>query len=43
MFDLKLFWLYSVIFRRRFVSLLALGLFIVIFLLCWRLPDSVFQ
>jgi uncharacterized membrane protein YraQ (UPF0718 family) len=43
MFDLKLFWLYSVIFKRRFVTLLALGLFIIIFLLCWRLPDAVFQ
>lgn len=42
-FDLKLFWLYSVIFRRRFVALLALGLAIGIFLICWRIPNEVFQ
>lgn len=37
MFDLKLFWLYSLIFKKRFVMFLACGLFIVIALLCWRL------
>lgn len=36
-FDLKLFWLYSLIFKKRFVAALAVGLFIVIALLCWRL------
>ena len=35
-FDLKLFWLYGVLFKRRFVILLALGLFIAIALICWR-------
>lgn len=43
LFDLKLFWLYGVIFRRRFVTMLALGLFIGIFILCWRLPAEIFQ
>jgi uncharacterized membrane protein YraQ (UPF0718 family) len=42
LFDLKLFWLYGVIFRRRFVALLGVGLFVVIFVLCWRLPPEVF-
>jgi uncharacterized membrane protein YraQ (UPF0718 family) len=37
MFDLKLFWLYSLIFKKRFVIVLALGLFVVIAMLCWRL------
>jgi uncharacterized membrane protein YraQ (UPF0718 family) len=37
MFDLKLFWLYSLIFQRRFVLVLAAGLFVVIAMLCWRL------
>ncbi len=36
-FDLKLFFLYGVIFRRRFVVLLAVGLFIAIALICMRL------
>ena len=36
-FDLKLFWLYGVLFRRRFVLLLALGLFLVIWLISWRI------
>lgn len=43
LFDLKLFWLYGVIFRRKFVTALAIGLFVVIFLLCWRLPTEIFQ
>ncbi|MEQ1862419.1 MAG: permease [Chthoniobacteraceae bacterium] len=43
LFDIKLFFLYGVIFRRRFVILLGLGLFVVIFLLCWRLPTEIFQ
>ena len=36
-FDLKLFWLYGVLFKRRFVILLALGLFLAIALICWRI------
>jgi len=43
LFDLKLFWLYGIIFKRRFVTLMALGLALVIFLLCWRLPTAVFE
>lgn len=42
LFDLKLFWLYGIIFKRRFVTLLALGLFVVIAVLCWRIPTEVF-
>jgi uncharacterized membrane protein YraQ (UPF0718 family) len=42
LFDLKLFWLYGLIFKRRFVTLLALGLFVVIAVLCWRIPTEVF-
>ncbi len=37
MFDLKLFWLYGLIFRRRVVSLLSVGLFLVVGVLCWRM------
>ena len=36
-FDLKLFWLYGILFKRRFVVLLALGLFVAIWLICWRI------
>ena len=36
-FDLKLFWLYGLVFKRRFVALLALGLFLVIWLISWRI------
>ena len=36
-FDLKLFWLYGVLFKRRFIIYLALGLFLVIWLICWRI------
>ncbi len=35
-FDLKLFWLYGILFKRRFVVLLGLGLFLLIWLICWR-------
>jgi uncharacterized membrane protein YraQ (UPF0718 family) len=42
LFDLKLFWLYGLIFKRRFVTLLAIGLFVVIAVLCWRIPTDVF-
>ncbi len=41
-FDLKLFWLYGVLFRRRFIVLLALGLFLTIALICWRLAAFAF-
>ncbi len=37
MFDLKLYWLYGLIFKRRTVLLLALGLFFGIGVTCWRL------
>jgi uncharacterized membrane protein YraQ (UPF0718 family) len=36
-FDLKLFWLYSLVFKRRWVVALALGLFLSIGLITWRL------
>lgn len=37
MFDLKLLLLYSLVFRRRFVVLLGVGLFVLIGLICVRL------
>jgi uncharacterized membrane protein YraQ (UPF0718 family) len=37
MFDIKLFWLYGVLFKRRFVVLLSVSLFVVIALICWRI------
>ena len=37
MVDLKLMFLYGLIFRRRFVAMLAVGLFVVIGLICVRL------
>jgi uncharacterized membrane protein YraQ (UPF0718 family) len=36
-FDVKLFFLYGMIFRRRFVALLGIGLFLTIALICIRL------
>ncbi len=36
-FDLKLFWLYGLIFRRKFVILLSLALLVVIWFACWRI------
>jgi hypothetical protein len=36
-FDLKLFWLYGIIFRRRFVVILSLALFVTIAFVCWQL------
>ena len=36
-FDVKLFFLYGLVFRRRFIVLLALGLFVSIALLCLRI------
>jgi hypothetical protein len=37
MFDLKLFWLYGVLFKRRYVALLGVVLFVAIWLICWRI------
>ena len=37
MLDVKLFWLYGLIFRRRFVIFLSLGLIFTVAFLCWRL------
>lgn len=37
MFDLKLFWLYGLILRRRAVIALGIGLFVTIALICWRI------
>src|SRR6201982_3080093 len=37
MFDLKLFFLYSVLFKKRFVIGLGIGLFVLIGLICSRL------
>ena len=37
MFDLKLFFLYSVLFKKRFVIGLGIGLFVVVGLICSRL------
>ncbi len=34
-FDLKLFWLYGLVFRRRFVVCMAIGLFALIAFICW--------
>jgi uncharacterized membrane protein YraQ (UPF0718 family) len=37
MFDLKLYWLYGLVLKRRVVILLGLGLFVSVGLICWRL------
>jgi uncharacterized membrane protein YraQ (UPF0718 family) len=37
MFDLKLYWLYGLLLKRRVVILLGFGLFVGIGLVCWRL------
>lgn len=37
MFDLKLYWLYSLLLKRRTILWLASGLFVAIALICWRL------
>ncbi len=36
-FDLKLFWLYGLLFKRRFVIVLSIALFVLIALICWIL------
>ncbi len=41
-FDLKLFWLYGVLFKRRFILGLGLGLFLIIALLSWRIAGMQF-
>ncbi len=40
LFDLKLFWLYGLVFRKSFVVFLAIALFVIIGLLCWNLDAS---
>jgi hypothetical protein len=42
MFDLKLFWLYGLIFKRRVVVALSIGLFFLIAFLCWQLSSVPF-
>jgi uncharacterized membrane protein YraQ (UPF0718 family) len=37
MFDMKLFWLYGIIFKRRFVAVLAAGMFALVAFLCWQI------
>jgi uncharacterized membrane protein YraQ (UPF0718 family) len=39
MFDIKLFWLYGLIFRRRAVVALGALIFIIVLCLCWRLDS----
>ena len=41
-FDLKLMFLYSLVFRRRFVLALGVGLFVLIALICIRLSAIAF-
>ena len=36
-FDLKLFWLYGLVFKRRWVVALSLFLFVTIFFIAWRI------
>ena len=36
MVDLKLFWMYGMIFKRRFILLLVTGMFVVVSFLCWQ-------
>jgi hypothetical protein len=36
MVDLKLFWMYGMIFKRRFILLLVTGMFVVVAFLCWQ-------
>jgi uncharacterized protein len=37
MFDAKLFWLYGMIFKRRFVVLMGVGMFALVAFLCWQI------
>ena len=41
-FDLKLMFLYSLVFKRRFVAVLGVGLFLVIGLICVKLSAIAF-
>lgn len=41
LFDFKLFWLYNMLFKTRAVIVLAIGLFVVIGLVCWRISGIV--
>ena len=36
MFDVKLFWLYGMLFKRRVVILMAAGMFALVAFLCWQ-------
>ena len=42
-FDLKLFWLYGLVYKRKFVVVLALALFVIIAIICilWGAVDAV--
>ncbi len=42
MFDLKLYWLYGLLFKKRVVITLAISLFLGVGLLCWRLTGILF-
>jgi uncharacterized membrane protein YraQ (UPF0718 family) len=37
MFDMKLFWLYGMIFKRRFVMVMAAGMFALVAFICWQI------
>jgi uncharacterized membrane protein YraQ (UPF0718 family) len=39
MFDLKLFWLYGLIFKSRFVAVMAVAMFLLIAFVCWRMSE----
>ena len=41
-FDLKLMWLYGLLFKRRFVALLGVALFLIIWLVSWRIASLPF-
>jgi uncharacterized membrane protein YraQ (UPF0718 family) len=41
LFDFKLFFLYNMLFKTRAVIVLAIGLFVVIGLVCWRISGIV--
>ena len=40
-FDLKLFWLYGILFRRRFVAILGICLFVAIAFIAWQISPIV--
>jgi uncharacterized membrane protein YraQ (UPF0718 family) len=43
MMDLKLLFIYSLVFRKRFVVALAAGLFVLVWLACTQLPIANFR